>query len=282
MDADGVVSIVEKYKGRRASVISILEELQERDGYLSREALELVAATTGRSLVDVYGVATFYRFFRLKPRGKHLCSVCLGTACHVRGAPRVRDEVEKQLNVSAGETTADGEFTVETVNCLGACALGPMVVVDGHYFSNVSKSRVKEILEQGRAGTAGRPPAGEENLFPLEVRCARCNHSVMDPSHRIEGHPSIRVLATSGAVNAVAHVSAVYGALRMEVGEAFPAGRVLDIFCPHCAAAMTGAGACGDCEARMVPLAVEGGGVLQVCSRLGCGGHFLDLSGVNA
>jgi len=278
MDADGVVSIVEKYKGKRAAVISILEELQERDGYLAKDALEQVAAATGRPLVDVYGVATFYRYFRLTPRGKHLCSVCLGTACHVRGAPKVKDEVEKQLNVKAGGTTADGEFTVETVNCLGACALGPMVVIDGRYFSNVSKTRVKEIIAQSRAGAGAQ--AADETVFPVEVRCARCNHGVMDASHPLDGHPSIRLLATVGARSGVTHLSSLCGAFRIEL-EDVPAGTVVRFFCPHCAADMSGAAPCPDCEARMVPLAVEGGGLLHVCPRLGCGGHFLDLSGVN-
>lgn len=279
MDAAGIISIVEKHKGKRGSMISILEELQERDGYLAKDTLELVAVQTGRPLVDVYGVATFYRYFRLKPRGKHLCSVCLGTACHVRGAPRVKEEVEKQLNVTAGETTADGEFTVETVNCLGACALGPMVVVDGRYFSNVSKTRVKEIIAQSRAGAGAQ--AADEAAFPVEVRCARCNHGVMDASHPLDGHPSIRVLATAGAQSGVAHLSSLCGAFRIEVEGRIPAGTLLKFYCPHCAGDMTGAAACTECEARMVPLAVEGGGLLHICPRLGCGGHFLDLSGVN-
>src|SRR5690606_22695369 len=104
---------------------------------LPEQALREVADATGRPLVDVYGVATFYRAFSLKPRGKHVCTVCLGTACHVRGAPAVVSAFEKRLAVKAGETTSDEEFTLETVACLGACALGPIVVADGHYFSNV-------------------------------------------------------------------------------------------------------------------------------------------------
>jgi NADH-quinone oxidoreductase subunit E len=103
-------------------------------------------------MVDIYGVARFYRSFSLKPRGKHLICACLGTACHVRGAPSVVEEFERQLNIKAGQTTADKEFTLETVNCLGACALGPIVVVDNHYFSNVDMAKVKHILEKVRVG----------------------------------------------------------------------------------------------------------------------------------
>jgi NADH-quinone oxidoreductase subunit E len=279
---DGVTEIVEKHKGKRGAMISILEEVQDRHGYLSTDALKAVAEQTGRSLVDVYGVATFYRAFRLKPRGKHLCLVCQGTACHVRGAPAIADEVRGRLGVAAGETTADKQFTLEHVNCLGACALGPIVVVDGHYFSNVSKSRVKEILEQAREGI-GRAAAGDLELaFPLEVGCARCNHGLMDPDHQLEGYPSIRVIASADGRNGLLRLSSVYGIFRSEAEGGFAPGTVLRVFCPRCHAEMTGASVCPDCDAPFVPLAVQGGGVLQVCSRVGCGGHFLDLSGINA
>jgi len=141
----------ERLSANGDGLISILEEIQERYGYLPEMALRAVAKAAGRSLVDVYGVATFYRSFSLRPRGRHLISVCLGTACHVRGAPMTLEEFERQLGVRAGETTEDGEFTLETVNCLGACALGPIVVVDDRYFSNVRTAKAKEILRKVRA-----------------------------------------------------------------------------------------------------------------------------------
>ncbi len=141
----------ERLSANGDGLIGILGEIQGRYGYLPEMALRAVAETTGRSLVDVYGVATFYRAFSLRPRGKHLISVCLGTACHVRGAPVTLGEFERQLGVRAGETTEDGEFTLETVNCLGACALGPIVVVDGRYFSNVRTPKAREILKRVRA-----------------------------------------------------------------------------------------------------------------------------------
>lgn len=138
--------IKQEWSGNNGSLIATLEEIQAEHGYLSEEALRAVSAQTGRSLVDVYGVATFYHSFSLKPRGKHLICACLGTACHVRGAPSIVEEFERCLGVRAGETTSDGEFTLETVNCLGACALGPIVVVDGRYFSNVDPAGVKDIV----------------------------------------------------------------------------------------------------------------------------------------
>jgi len=156
---DGIVAeaqgIARRLSANGDGLISILEEIQETRGYLPEGALRAVAETMGRSLVDVYGVATFYRSFSLKPRGKHLASVCLGTACHVRGAPTVAEEFQRQLGIEAGETTPDKEFTLETVNCLGACALGPIVVVDGRYYSNVRTTEVRGILERARTGAGG-------------------------------------------------------------------------------------------------------------------------------
>ncbi|MFH1740760.1 MAG: NAD(P)H-dependent oxidoreductase subunit E [bacterium] len=146
-DSDVVPRIVEKHRGARGAVISVLEEIQVEYGYLPEFALRTVAKEMNLSLVDLYGVATFYRAFSLQPRGRHLISVCLGTACHVRGAPMVVEEFQRQLGISIGETTPDKEFTLETVNCLGACALGPIVALDGHYFPNVNTSKVKGILK---------------------------------------------------------------------------------------------------------------------------------------
>jgi NADH-quinone oxidoreductase subunit E len=152
VDSRDILRILEKHTKDRGGLIAILEEIQAEYGYLPEKALRIVSDETGRSLVDIYGVATFYRSFSLEPRGKHLICACLGTACHVRGAPRVVEEFERQLDIEAGQTTADKEFTLETVNCLGACALGPIVVVDNHYFSNVDTAKVKHILEKVRAG----------------------------------------------------------------------------------------------------------------------------------
>ena len=144
--------IAQRLSANGDGLINILAEIQERYGYLPQKALRAVAETARRSLVDVYGVATFYRSFSLQPRGKHLISACLGTACHVRGAPVIVEELERQLGILRGETTQDRQFTLETVNCLGACALGPIVVVDGQYFSHVDAAKVRRILEKARTG----------------------------------------------------------------------------------------------------------------------------------
>jgi NADH-quinone oxidoreductase subunit E len=159
VDSTDILSILNKHAGHRGGLIAILEEIQAEHGYIPEKALRIVSETTGRSLVDIYGVATFYRSFSLEPRGKHLICACLGTACHVRNAPRIVEEFERQLGIKAGQTTADREFTLETVNCLGACALGPIVVADNHYFSNVAMAKVKHILEEVRTGL----PSPEES-----------------------------------------------------------------------------------------------------------------------
>jgi NADH-quinone oxidoreductase subunit E len=281
MEVEGVFRIVQKHSGQRGAMISILEEVQATYGYLPADALKTVAEATGRSLVDVYGIATFYRAFSLKPRGKHLCTVCVGTACHVRGAPAIAGEFEKQLDVRRGETTADEEFTLETVNCLGACALGPIVVVDGHYFSNVSTGRVKDVVQQAQAGFDARP-SGDERVFPLNVSCPRCNHSLMDAAHPLEGHGAIGLVVSSGQQTGWLRLSALYGTHTFETEHGFSTGTLAQLFCPHCASELRGGGVCPDCEAPFVPLIVEGGAILQVCSRLGCQGHLLDVSGVNA
>ena len=147
VDREDILAILGKYDGRPGGLIAILEDIQKKYSYLPQKALTIVCDETGCSPVDVYGIATFYRAFSLTPRGKYLVSVCLGTACHVRAAPLVAEEFERQLGVKDGETTPDRLFTLETVNCLGACALGPIVVADGQYFSNVDTTMVKEILE---------------------------------------------------------------------------------------------------------------------------------------
>jgi NADH:ubiquinone oxidoreductase subunit E/predicted RNA-binding Zn-ribbon protein involved in translation (DUF1610 family) len=280
MKTNSITDILEKHKKSRGSLISILEDIQAKNGYLPAEALKAVAKQTGRSLVDIYGVATFYRSFSLEPRGKHLVSVCLGTACHVRGAPIVAEEFERQLDVKVGETTSDRQFTLETVNCLGACALGPIVVVDGHYFSNVSVGGVARILKKSRAGLDKIEVRGDRRIFPVEVSCPRCNHTLMDSEHLIDGYPSIRVIVSFGDKHGPVGLSALYGSYKVECEFDIPDDTVVHFFCPHCHAELIGAADCAECGAAMVPMIVRGGGVVQICSRRGCRGHMLDVEGM--
>jgi NADH:ubiquinone oxidoreductase subunit E len=279
MTAEPVSGIVEKHAGRRGGLIAILQNIQSRYGYLPADALRSVAEKTGRPLVDIYGVATFYHSFGLRPRGKHMCSVCLGTACHVRGGPIIAEEFERELAVRPGETTSDREFTLETVNCLGACALGPIVVADGHYFSNVTPAGVKDIVARTRAGLDNLEVRTDRRIFPVEVSCARCNHSLMDPEHPVDGHPSIRVTLAFDGVHGHIRLSSLYGSYNVESDQEIPTGTVADFFCPHCHAHLTGSSNCPECSTPMVPMIVRGGGIVQICSRKGCRGHILDLGG---
>lgn len=280
-NVDMVAAIIDRNWGQRGGLISILEGIQAKCGYLPEGALRLVADRTGRSLVDIYGVATFYKAFSLEPRGEHLCSVCVGTACHVRNAPAVVDQFSNELGVEPGRTTDDREFTLETVNCLGACALGPIVVVDGHYFSNVDRGRVGPIIERTRTGLDVVETVGDDRVFPVQVYCARCNHSLMDSQHQLEGHPSVRVTISFGRLHGCLWLSSLWGSYTIDSDQEIPRDTVANFFCPHCHAELAGATDCPICSAPMVPLIVRGGGMVQICSRRGCQSHMLDLDGVN-
>lgn len=150
MDTDykKVESIISKYNGHCDCLISMLQDIQSEYHYLPEDAMRQVAKRLHLPPIQVYGVATFFKAFSLKPRGKHLVTVCLGTACHVRGAPSVLDEIKRQLCIEPGQTTDDMQFTLETVNCLGACALGPVVVVDGEYHGQMNSTNARKLLER--------------------------------------------------------------------------------------------------------------------------------------
>lgn len=143
-----VEKILERYDHQKGLLVSILQDIQVEFNYLPKDVLATVSKELNVPLTQVYSVATFFKAFSLKKRGRHLVHVCLGTACHVRGAPRVADKLELELGVKSGETTTDKKFTLERVNCIGACALGPMVVVDGQYFGGMTIEKVKPLLEK--------------------------------------------------------------------------------------------------------------------------------------
>jgi len=147
-DDEKVKAIVDKYDGNHDSVIAILQDVQSEYHYLPEHALRAVASQLGLPLIQICGVATFFKAFSLKPRGEHTVTVCLGTACHVRGAPAVLDEAKRQLGIEPGNTTDDMRFTLETVNCLGACALGPIMVIDGKYHGQMSPRKAKKVLKK--------------------------------------------------------------------------------------------------------------------------------------
>ena len=140
-------SIVDNYQRDPGMLVSILQDIQAEYNYLPEKVLVEVSRALDTSLSQVYSVATFFKAFSLEPRGRHLINVCLGTACHVRGAVKVLEAIERELAIKAGRTTKDLKFTLETVNCVGACALGPIVIIDGEYYGQMKTDKVKALLE---------------------------------------------------------------------------------------------------------------------------------------
>ena len=154
-------SIVERYKSGISSLVAVLQDISQEYGYLPEEVLHNVSRQIEVPISIFYSLATFYSSFRLEPIGKkHVC-VCVGTACHVRGASKVVDTIERDLQIKAGETSKDGNFTLETVNCLGACALGPLVTVNGEYFGKMDQKKISKLGKSLRQEAAGREEQAE-------------------------------------------------------------------------------------------------------------------------
>ena len=141
-------SILDRYGRDPANVISILQDIQAEANWLPEEDLRYVCTELEIPLSKMMALATFYKAFSLKPRGKHIVSVCLGTACHVRGAERIVGAVERELGIKGGETDGDLQWTLETVGCLGACALGPIVVIDDEYHGQMTSVKATRLLEK--------------------------------------------------------------------------------------------------------------------------------------
>jgi len=137
------------------SLMAVLEEIQARYRYLPEDALILVSERLGVPLSQTYSVATFYNAFSLEPKGRHVVNVCMGTACNVRGSRKVLERIRDKLGIQPGQTTEDGEFTLETVNCLGACALGPIVVVDGTYSGQMNGSKADALIREVMSESEG-------------------------------------------------------------------------------------------------------------------------------
>jgi NADH-quinone oxidoreductase subunit E len=141
-----VKQVLKKYQSDKSALIDILHDTQAEIGYLPREAMEEIGAGLGIPLSRVFSVATFFKAFSLTPRGRHLVSVCMGTACHVRGSDKVLEQLEKELGIKTGGNTPDLKFTLETVNCVGACALGPMVIIGDDYHGEMTPEKVSGVI----------------------------------------------------------------------------------------------------------------------------------------
>ena len=140
--------IIKKHKSDKSAMIAVLQDIQEAFNYLPKEALKTASSMMKVPMSRVYEAATFYTAFSLKPRGKHIVKICKGTACHVRGAAILQDRFETTLGIKPGETTKDGKFSLETVNCVGACALGPVVVINTDYHGQVTINKVDKIIKK--------------------------------------------------------------------------------------------------------------------------------------
>ena len=147
MNNDRVDQIIDKHKGEASSLIQVLLEIQSENRWLSKEALDRVSEKLHVPLTRIQHIATFYKAFSLVPKGRHEVHICVGTACHVRGATRILDAVEDAIDIQPGETDLDLKFSLETVNCLGCCALGPVMEVDGKTHGKMSPVKTTDVLK---------------------------------------------------------------------------------------------------------------------------------------
>ena len=143
-----IETIVSRYSGNPMALIPMLQDLQAQHNYLPEEKLRALADRLGVPLSRIFSIATFYKAFSLEPKGKHIVHVCMGTACHVRGAPRILDGIARKIGLAPNTTAKDLSYTLETVNCLGSCALGPLVVMDGTYHGKATTSKMNKLLDK--------------------------------------------------------------------------------------------------------------------------------------
>jgi len=156
-----ISEIVKSYGAKPSALIMILQDVQKHYRYLPREAMEMVAKKMRLPLAQIYGVATFYRSFSLEPKGRNHICVCTGTACHVRQSRVILEQLERDLKIKAGETSADHEFSLERVNCLGACALGPLVTANEVYYGNMTVPKIERMLQEIKTRKPVEEPVGE-------------------------------------------------------------------------------------------------------------------------
>ena len=143
-----VKEIIEKNEKKEAGLIAMLQDVQKTEGYLPRKALELIAKEVEVPISRVYSLATFYKAFRLTPQGRHIIKLCTGTACHVRGADKLQEKLERDLEIKPGETTRDGRFTFEVVRCVGCCGLAPVVVIDENFHGKMNQRKLEKVLQK--------------------------------------------------------------------------------------------------------------------------------------
>lgn len=150
---DAIDEILAEYPNAgREALIPILQDVQDRDGFLSRQSIARIGEYLGLPSSKIYGVATFYNQFRFQPLGKNHIQVCRGTACHVKGSLSILDAVRHELKIEPGQTTKDGQLSLEVVACIGACGLAPVICVNGEFFANLTTAALRQILDDFREG----------------------------------------------------------------------------------------------------------------------------------
>jgi NADH-quinone oxidoreductase subunit E/NADP-reducing hydrogenase subunit HndA len=145
-----IEEIIARYKDERTPLMMILSDIQNEYGYIPLDVQELVSEKTGIPVAEIYGVVTFYSFFSLKPKGKFVVGVCLGTACYVKGSQQVLDKFSEILNIKPGETSEDGLFTLDALRCIGACGIAPAITINGKVYPKVAVNQVPGIVEEYR------------------------------------------------------------------------------------------------------------------------------------
>jgi len=148
MEMTNIDAIIDRYDSAPSALLAIMQDVQDAERYLPKEAMGRIAEKLDVPITRVYQMATFFESFHLEPRGKHVCTVCMGTACHVRGAQRLVEQLERDLDVPSGNTTNDMMFTIEEVNCVGACALGPLVIINGEYHGNMTSGSLQKVIKK--------------------------------------------------------------------------------------------------------------------------------------
>ncbi|MCK4667667.1 NAD(P)H-dependent oxidoreductase subunit E [Candidatus Dependentiae bacterium] len=148
MEAAALIAVIDNSVKNDSGLIPILEDVQNNFGYILEEAVQIISKKINRPASEIYGVATFYKSFSLTPRGKHLITVCVGTACHVRGGSKIVDALSRELKIDPGETTEDLNYSLEAVNCLGCCAIGPVIVVDDEYYGEMTTQKALNLVSK--------------------------------------------------------------------------------------------------------------------------------------
>ena len=148
MEAAALIAVIDNSVKNDSGLIPILEDVQNKFGYIPEDAVQIISKRINRPISEIYGVATFYKSFSLTPRGKHLITVCVGTACHVRGGSKIVEALSRELKIDPGETTKDLNYSLEAVNCLGCCAIGPVIVVDDEYYGEMTSKKALGLVSK--------------------------------------------------------------------------------------------------------------------------------------